>query len=91
MDDPKTVQFELEQLRRLIGRGVVYRGVPCCVIDVLEDGPSLVLRDREGWARQTNQFGEPRREVPETYTVPVHGEAGDLNSEFMNMQVTGDC
>lgn len=65
------VPVDLIRLRRLIGARVVHQGAECVVIEVLEDGPSLVLQDRVSRSIQDDQFGEPSREVPETYTVPV--------------------
>lgn len=62
----------LEQLRGMIGLHVVHNGVPCQIIEVLEDGPSIVLQSQhQDRPVQTNQHGEASRRVPETFTVPV--------------------
>jgi hypothetical protein len=77
---------EVEHLREMIGLAVAYRGIECCVVEVLEDGPWLVLSTRDRRALQDNQFGEPRREVPETYTVPVWDEGGTgLHRDFLSL------
>ena len=66
------------QLHGLVGRRVVYDGVPCQVIDVITDGPSLVLActDAEGII-QPNQYGEARRRVPQTYMIPFWSQVRD--------------
>jgi hypothetical protein len=70
--------IDLSQLRALIGREVEFRGCSCTVIEVLEDGPALVLRANGGTAViQSNLHGEPRRRVPETHTVSLAGPAGE--------------
>lgn len=62
----------LQTLRGLIGREVQYEGVLCQVIDVLVDGPALVLGRRgQRGVIQTDQYGDARRRVPQTYTVPL--------------------
>lgn len=68
----------LDTLHAFLGREVVFDGVHCQVIDVLSDGPSLVL-SRLGTAGiiQTDQYGDARRRVPETYTVPLRSRIED--------------
>lgn len=61
----------MDQLRNMIGLRVHYQGIPCQVVEVLEDGPSLVLVSIEEENIQADQFGNPKRRVPQTYTVPV--------------------
>lgn len=62
-----------EGLRRLIGRRVRYRGRELRVLEVLSDGPALVLSEPEGQRHiQANQFGEAGRRAPETWTIPVY-------------------
>lgn len=67
----------LRTLQSLIGRGGEYEGVPCQVIDVLADGPALVLgRLGAGGIIQADQHGDARRRVPQTYTVPLRSALG---------------
>lgn len=62
----------LHTLHALLGREVVYDGVHCQVIDVLADGPSLVLsRLGSRGVIQADQYGDARRRVPQTYTIPL--------------------
>lgn len=71
-----------DDLRHIIGKQLNYKGHNCEIIEVLEDGPQLVLRNLDvesmdvdnGDARnpiQPNQFGEAHRRTPETFTVPA--------------------
>lgn len=61
------------QLRQLIGRQLSLEGKTCQVIEVLEDGPSLVVECTEGDTRiQGNQFGDGARRVQQHHTVPVY-------------------
>lgn len=68
-------------LHGLMGRGLVYDGVPCRLIEVLSDGPTLVLmREDARGLIQPNQFGEARRRVPQTYHIPLRSQvANDLH------------
>ena len=61
----------LDQLRGMIGQHVRHEGLQCEVIEVLEDGPSLVLASLGESSIQIDQFGNPSRRVPQTFTVPV--------------------
>lgn len=69
-----------EDLRHIIGRQLNYKGHNCEIIEVLEDGPQLVLRNLDfdeintlqSESRnpiQPNQFGEAHRRTPETFTI----------------------
>ncbi|RMD68397.1 MAG: hypothetical protein D6819_09460 [Gammaproteobacteria bacterium] len=77
----------LEQLRTLIGQRVLFEGYLCRVIEVLEDGPSLVLLDTEKPNIQPNQYGEAHRLAPRTFTVPVWDEEqGTLHPQFLELE-----
>ena len=79
--------ISLPDLRRLIGQSVLYHGICCRVIEVLEDGPSLVLADGgKNREIQDNQYGEPNRTVPRTYTVPVRAGA-ELHPDFLELSL----
>jgi len=69
---PDPIEISLNQLRGMIGLQVRHDGGVYQVIEVLEDGPSLVLESRQhSTSQQADQFGEPGRWVPTTCTVPV--------------------
>jgi len=79
----------LEQLRSLIGLRMIHQGQRCQVIEVLEDGPSLVLQGiDETPTIQPNQHGEATRRSPVTYTIPVLNEdRTELSSEFLALDL----
>ena len=80
----------MDRLRGMIGACVCYRGADCFVMEVLEDGPALVLQDAKQTDIQDNKFGDPHRRVARTYTVPVVEADGErLHPEFMAVQLSG--
>jgi hypothetical protein len=86
--------MSLEELRELIGLPVSYRGTRCCVLEVLEDAPALVLVDQQaGLSFQADQFGDPGRQVPSTYVVPVWAGGDDrLHEDFLSLELLdGRC
>jgi hypothetical protein len=79
----------LQALRSLVGQRVRHQNSTWCVIDVLADGPSVVLRDCENHlALQRDQFGEPHRMVPRTLVVAVwDDETQQPTSEFLSLAI----
>jgi len=74
LDYEKTtmIQLNTEQMRDMIGLRVKYHEVYCQVIEIIEDGPSLILEDLEMHISiQADQHGEAHRKVPKTYTVTI--------------------
>ncbi len=64
--------INLNQLQSLIGHHVDFEGQTCRVIEILEDGPSLILQAAdEVTTIQPDQHGEAHRRVPSTVTVPI--------------------
>lgn len=58
------------QLRPMIGLRVRHNNVLCEVMDILDDGPTLVLVDLDQHTRiQPDQHGEAHRRVPQTYSI----------------------
>lgn len=66
-----TLEITLVQLRGLIGLQVHYERCDCVIVEVLEDGPSIVLRADNATCIQHDQHGEAHRHVPRTMTIPV--------------------
>jgi len=66
-----------DRLLSLIGRSLVQGQRSYRVIDVLPEGPALVLRD-DGpeTGIQENQYGEPLRRAERLRTVPVYSVDG---------------
>lgn len=88
------VDISIDELRGLVGNHVEYQGHTCRVVEILDDGPALVLQDEQepGPEFQSDQFGGPRRRVPRTYTVPVLTEDGNqFHSEFLEMVLEEGC
>jgi hypothetical protein len=81
----------LETLRSLLGRRVRHEDSVWVVVDVLADGPSLVLRDCEDHvALQRDQFGEPTRLVPRTVLLRVwEAETQQPTPEFLGLDIQG--
>lgn len=81
--------ISLDQLRTFIGRRVRHAGVECQVIEILEDGPALVLQDCEQHTViQPDQHGEAHRRVAPIFIVPLTSdEPGVLNPTFINLQL----
>ena len=59
-------------LSHLLGQPLTYQGMRCRVIDILEEGPALVLQGGAATrAIQANQHGEASRRAPPLFTVPL--------------------
>jgi hypothetical protein len=83
------IEITLTQLRGMIGTRVVHQGEACEVVEVLEDGPSLVLLPQHRQSTiQPNQYGEATRRARPSYTVPVLGPQRDaLSAEFLALEL----
>lgn len=82
------IDISVERLRGLIGTAVRHGEVDCRIIEVLEDGPSLVLQSDMGQSIQPDQYGEAHRWVPHTLTIPVFNDDGtELNPDFMALGI----
>ena len=81
--------IRVEQLRDLIGLKVKHQGSQWEIIEVLEDGPSLVLRDCEmHTVIQADQHGEAHRRVPSTTTIPLFDRDGSaLNPALLDLDL----
>jgi len=79
----------LDTLRSLIGRRVRHHGLECRVIEVLEDGPALVLQDLSPRdVIQPDQHGEAHRRVAELYTVLAWDAAANaVHADFAALEL----
>ena len=78
----------VNELRAMIGMRVYYQGRQGMIIEVLEDGPSLVLQTTSSASIQSNLQGHPTRKSPQTLTVRVLSENGlALHREFLDMDL----
>ncbi|NIP71661.1 MAG: hypothetical protein GWO16_00880 [Gammaproteobacteria bacterium] len=81
----------LEQLRRMIGSRVRHQGLVCEIIEILEDGPSLVLSCGENPVIQSDQYGNPTRRGPRISTVPVTDADGrGMHPSFLALERLDD-
>ncbi|HHS97702.1 MAG TPA: hypothetical protein ENK08_07355 [Chloroflexi bacterium] len=86
MDQP--LEISLDQLRGMIGLEVRFLGWRCHVIEVLEDGPSLVLQESDTHTIQPDQYGNAGRRVPRTHTIPVlTGDRLALHPDFLDLEL----
>lgn len=78
------------RLSRLIGQEVTFEGVPCRIVEILEDGPALILQHSlEHTHIQPDQYGEAHRRVPTTVTVAVLDSSGtDYTPAFSALNIT---
>jgi hypothetical protein len=81
--------IRVEHLRDLIGLKVRHQGSQWEIIEVLEDGPTLVLRDCEmHTVIQADQHGEAHRRVPNTTTIPLFDRDGsELNPALLDLDL----
>ncbi len=81
--------LSVTELRNLIGHEVHFEGRRCQIIEILEDGPALILQHQEHFTTiQPDQHGEAHRKVPSTVTVHVFDhENGGVNPAFHSMQL----
>lgn len=79
------------RLRTLIGRRVVFQDAVCEVLEVLDDGPAIVLRRTGGdTVIQPNQYGDASRRVPQTHTIPVFAPGSrDPHPDFLALGLIG--
>ncbi|RMG27394.1 MAG: hypothetical protein D6721_10660 [Gammaproteobacteria bacterium] len=78
-DPPVMTSPTIENLRRLLGVEVEYQGRRCRVVEILEEGPQIVVQCLEHRTIQPNQYGDASRRVPETHAFPV----ARLDPEFL--------
>ncbi|HAO32844.1 MAG TPA: hypothetical protein PLP22_14225 [Candidatus Competibacter sp.] len=78
------LRIDTHKLNRLLGQPLSYQGLPCRVIEILADGPALVLQDhQERRIIQANQYGDAGPRVPRTFTVAVLEPRGEaLNPDL---------
>ncbi len=85
---PQPTAVTVEQLRALIGERVRYLGRAWEIVEVLEDGPALVLQDVSHKVIQPDQHGEAHRRVPTTVTIPIFAPDGaSLNPVFQSLDL----
>lgn len=82
------ITITLTQLRGLIGLRVRFQECDCRVIEVLEDGPSIVLQADFDCVIQHNQHGDAHRQVPRTITIPVlSADSRELSNALLSLDL----
>ena len=67
-----TIEFTTEQMRGMIGLRVSLYECQYQVVEILDDGPHIVLESLEHHTSiQADQHGEAHRKVPKTHTIPI--------------------
>jgi len=85
---PDKLPITVSELRAMIGLRVLYRGIPAEIIEVIEDGPSLVLKSHGGASIQADIYGNPTRRSPQTVTVRVLTANGTaLHKDFLDLDL----
>ena len=81
--------MRIAQMRTFIGRRARYQGRLYEIIEVLEDVPSLVLRECGTHTTiQADQHGEAHRRVPPTLTLPIPAaEDGSADLEGVGLEL----
>jgi hypothetical protein len=83
------ISITVEQLRGLIGLQVIHQGENCRVIEVIQDGLSIVLEhENRGPAIQSNLHGHAHRRVPQTTIIPVLNSSGkEFDQQFLCLEL----
>lgn len=83
--EPSMIPFKKERagdrayLFDLIGRRAEYAGDPYMVIDILPEGPQLVLQHLYEQTIQSDRQGHPYRRAPATLCLSIYDEEGRPN------------
>lgn len=81
------LEFSTQQMRGMIGLRVMYLESYCQVVEILDDGPHLVLEVLDhGLSIQADQHGEAHRKVPKTHTIPIlSADKLEFSMEFLSL------
>lgn len=81
--------ISLMQLQGMIGMQLRWRGTDYTVVEVLEDGPSLVAQSlAQSSAIQSDAHGRARREVQQVKVIPVLNPAKTLlHPDFLEIEL----
>jgi hypothetical protein len=66
----------LNALSRLIGREAMIEQRRVCVVEVLCEGPNLVLSEIGADKMQESLYGQARRRAPRHFQIPLRSEIG---------------
>lgn len=77
-----TDRFNMEKLGQFLNCKVQFMGRPYLVVDVLTDGPQLVLEEAENPVIQDNAYGRPYRRAPGIVLLPIYIKPGMINPDL---------
>lgn len=79
------INLTIDQLRGMLGLRVRYRGTIYSVLEVIEDGPALVMEPEVAVSSiQTDAYGNARRQARALLTVPVlSADRREIHPEFL--------
>ncbi|HET19713.1 MAG TPA: hypothetical protein ENO16_03800 [Chromatiales bacterium] len=80
----------LQHLEGLLGREALIEGRRLSVVEILREGPALVLRETGVTTLQDNLYGQSRRHAPRHFQVPVVSELGDRLHPVARQFMSGD-
>lgn len=79
-----------KMLGALLGRQATIEGRKLCLIEILRDGPILILQEEGNLLLQDNLYGQPRRHAPRHFLIPLISELGDrlhpIARQFMSTE-----
>lgn len=78
-----------DYLRGLLGKKVHFLGKTHCVVEILHDGPQLVLQNECNNVIQDNAYGRAYRRVHQTTLVPIFVRPGVLNPDLDTLSLAG--
>lgn len=86
---PNDTDLSLTDLREMIGTRVRFENRSWEIVEILEDGPALILQDcNQQTVIQPDQYGEAHRRVPSTRTIPIFTPEGNtLSTVFLSMDL----
>lgn len=82
------ISFSPDKLRQMIGLKVRFHGMACHIVEIVDDGPTLILEDLEQhFMIQTDQHGEAHRQVINSYTIPIlTPDHNEFSSAFLSLE-----
>lgn len=83
------ITITAEQLRTMLGLRVSYRGAIYSVLEIIEDGPAIVLEpEATASSIQADAYGNARRQTRTLLTIPVlSADQRQLHPEFLEIDL----
>lgn len=80
--------ISVAELRKFIGIELSYNHETHQIIEVLENGPALVLQQQNNSSIQNNQFGNANRRTPDTICIEVlSNDKNEFSSLFLSLNL----